>query len=1039
MNTNTPLEQLQELLKELFQLNNTDLDFGIYRILNLKSKEVDTFIREHLPKRVDVVKEKILARQSIDLKTALENLKRELATKFQVNFDQPGDIEAKADQYGQLPLFREPYDKYVEAKKKLDALRVSEDTERSIYNELYRFFDRYYEGGDFISKPRAGKDAYMIPYNGDEVKLYWANHDQYYIKTSENYKNYVFTNNSQNPENLVTVEFKLVDAETVSNKEEKDRRFVPIDKPFDWDEANRKLTVSFHHKVPSADEKARWGEKQNVKKDDKGINQRLYAAMEKYVQKTKHPELMSFWAKIRKNSKGEEQPIFQYHLNRYTESNTFDYFIHKDLRGFLSRELDYFLKNEVLSVNFLDPDWKETEVQEAIKLNVLKASAIRDLAMTVIDFLAELEDFQKRLWEKKKFVVQSDYCMTLDLIADEKVRDKIVDFILTDKDKKQIGEWIRLGFIESKKDVKNLSKLLKDADNRLKYLVLDTQFLPSDLKARLLASVENLDSRLNGLLLNSENWQALEFLIPKLARKIECVYIDPPYNTGDSEIAYKNNYLFASWLTLMENRIERALKLFSDDPIMFIAIDDFELSDLCELIDTHFKRMRREMIVVNHHPQGGKARTLANTHEYMLTCVKSSSDRTLTGRLVEDETEHRPFKRSGTAESNFRYGRPNSFYAILVNPVTKAVVGLEPPPHMGEEYQTGATREGLIRVYPLGIGGEERVWRRSYEKCAPLIEDKSLICTDNMTIYQLIEAGDRTPALFSNWIGKRYNAGTYGANLLSDIMGQHSLFSYPKSLHTVADAIYASELDGDGYCLDFFGGSGTTAHAVITLNREDGQNRKYVLVEMARYFDTVTKPRVQKVIFSDKWKDGTPQEQGKGITQLFQYLKLEQYEDTLNNIQFRTGDSQLSFEDQLRFEFTHGVQGSDCLLNVEKFTKPFNYTMKIIRQNEVVPDQSIDLVTTFNFFLGIEVNRFVIEKHQGQEYRIVLGKKRQQEYIIVWRNFDEEKLDLTKERDWIQKQPWFNRDALIYCNADNAFGAQSTEAEFKRIMNEPVQ
>lgn len=118
-----PLEQLQELLRELFQLNNTDLDFGIYRILSLKGKEVNASITEHLPRRVEEVKQKILARQSIDLKTTLEKLKHELATKFQVNFDQEGDLAAKVDQYGQLRLFREPYDKYVEAKKQFDSLR----------------------------------------------------------------------------------------------------------------------------------------------------------------------------------------------------------------------------------------------------------------------------------------------------------------------------------------------------------------------------------------------------------------------------------------------------------------------------------------------------------------------------------------------------------------------------------------------------------------------------------------------------------------------------------------------------------------------------------------------------------------------------------------------------------------------------------------------------------------------------------------------------------------------------------------------------
>ena len=107
------------------------------------------------------------------------------------------------------------------------------------------------------------------------------------------------------------------------------------------------------------------------------------------------------------------------------------------MKGFLQRELDTFLKNDVFSIAFLDPAWKEQEVQEAIKNNVLKASAIRDIALVVIDFMSEMEEFQKRLFEKKKFVVESHYCMTLDRIP-EGVYDEVVQYILTDKDKKQI-------------------------------------------------------------------------------------------------------------------------------------------------------------------------------------------------------------------------------------------------------------------------------------------------------------------------------------------------------------------------------------------------------------------------------------------------------------------------------------------------------------------------------------------------------------------------------------------------------------------------
>jgi len=183
--------------------------------------------------------------------------------------------------------------------------------------------------------------------------------------------------------------------------------------------------------------------------------------------------------------------LFQYHLERYTTVNKFDYFIHKNLKEFLHRELDNFLKSDVLSIAFLDADWKEQEVQEAIKNNVLKASAIRDIALVVIEFISELEEFQKRLFEKKKFVIESNYCMTIDRIPSS-VYDEVIEHLLTDKDKKQIADWIDLNFISGKEleadtaKAKSKKKEESTFETAKKYLidnnklVLDTKNISDD-------------------------------------------------------------------------------------------------------------------------------------------------------------------------------------------------------------------------------------------------------------------------------------------------------------------------------------------------------------------------------------------------------------------------------------------------------------------------------------------------------------------------------------------------------------------------------
>ncbi|MBA7540864.1 hypothetical protein ES705_33167 [subsurface metagenome] len=507
----------------------------------------------------------------------------------------------------------------------------------------------------------------------------------------------------------------------------------------------------------------------------------------------------------------------------------------------------------------------------------------------------------------------------------------------------------------------------------------------------------------------------------------------------------------------MENRLAAVVTMLSEDPVFFVAIDDFEMVDLCELVDTHFSFLRREMIIINHHPQGGKAKTLANTHEYMLTCVARTSDRTLTGRLSKAGVEYRPFKRSGTAESNFRYGRPNSFYAILVEPESEKVVGVERPTEIGRKYPTEATEAGFLRVYPIGTQGEERVWRRAYESCVPLISEKKLYCSDNLTIYQLIEAKDRTPALFSNWVEPGYNAGSFGANLLRDIIGEQNPFSYPKSIHTVEDAIFSAGIEDGAIVLDYFAGSGTTAHAVINLNREDGGARKYILVEMADYFDTVLIPRIKKVVYSKDWKNGKPVSR-HGSSHMFKYIRLESYEDTLANLELkRTEDQQIllnesdSFRESylLKYMFDTESKDSSSLLNIDGFEYPFNYKLLVATGSvgETKPI-NVDLVETFNWLLGLRVRH--IDHIRG--FRVVEGlNPRDEKVLIIWRNTKEKS---NKELDdFFSKQKYNTIDMefnVIYVNGNNNlmnipmigsvddaephYKVRLIEEEFKRLM-----
>ncbi|MBS4032298.1 MAG: site-specific DNA-methyltransferase, partial [Clostridiales bacterium] len=216
-----------------------------------------------------------------------------------------------------------------------------------------------------------------------------------------------------------------------------------------------------------------------------------------------------------------------------------------------------------------------------------------------------------------------------------------------------------------------------------------------------------------------------------------------------------------------------------------------------------------------------------------------------------------------------------------------------------------------------------------------------------------------------------------------------------------------------------FAGSGTTGHAVINLNREDGGNRKYILVEMGNYFNTVTKPRMKKVIYAKDWKDGKPQNRHVGVSHIFKYIRLESYEDTLNNLEFsRTAEQeqQLSlsanFFDEYLVSYMLDIESRDSLLNLDRFKKPFDYKLKITQNNET-KETAIDLVETFNYLLGLAVTgqratvrfnaipddkgeyenavKLTEDKHGNYAFKAIEGLlPNGNRALIIWRNLTED-------------------------------------------------
>ena len=666
----TQFDKFIATMKKVLMLDQADLDFGIYRIMNQKRDQIESYLNNDLRRQVT---EAIRENTSSDAEALKKELTQLVATLTAAGMN-PDDAP-----------------KVKELKNRIVQCGNSEELENEVYSHLTIFFGRYYDGGDFISQRRYKKDVYAIPYEGEEVKLYWANADQYYIKTAEYFRNYRFAVDGDK-----FCEFTLREATTEQNnnvaQNNMERRFALCEET-PVEVVGNTLHIYFTYELyPKATKQ-------------KGLIEAAYEAIKEAI-----PAEFAAVLAPRPTESDRFRTLLQKHLNDYVARNTFDYFIHKDLGGFLSRELDFYIKNEILvidDINARTPD-------EFLKhLTVIKA--IKGVGMKLITFLASLENYQKRLWLKKKFVVESNYCITLD-----RVPEKFYAEIAANDAQRE--EWVRLfaideitlqatnGLFEEVKSgysVPLTVEFLKENP----FLVLDTKFFTAEFKNTLLASIDHIDEQCDGLLINSENFQALELLQEKYKEQVNCIYIDPPYNAKSSEILYKNNFKHASWLSLMNDRLLVGKKLLiPDNFVQFIAIDEIEQELLGQNISNVFSENKKICISIVHNPRGQQGKNISYTHEFAFGIYPNDSQKFLAD-VKREEIDSRNLRDSGT-ESD-RKDAATCFYPFLVR--DNEIVGIGNVPN--EDYHPSSNNiirsDGIMEIWPIDDNGNEKKWRYS--------------------------------------------------------------------------------------------------------------------------------------------------------------------------------------------------------------------------------------------------------------------------------------------------------------------------------------
>ena len=982
-------QRLISTLRECFMLDQADLDFGIYRIMNSRRTEIKTFLEKDLIPQVKTILESAGTSDKWSLEKELH--------------DAIANAKALGADPESLPKVRELREKMANSSD-LTAL------ENEVFSHLTSFFRRYFDSGDFISMRRYKKDVYAIPYEWEEVKLHWANADQYYIKTSEFFKNYRFKTESGK-----SVVFTLVEASTEQNNNKSQ-----------WDK-ERKFKI--YTPSPSSTEQGKPAHTIEEKDGELHVYF-MYEPMDKWVKQdaliaeaftTIRDAIPSEYAECISPSpteKDKSRTLIQRHINDYVKRNTFDYFIHKDLYGFLTRELDFYIKNEILYIDDID-----TRSPETFIASLAMIKAVKLIGEKVITFLSSLEEFQKKLFLKKKMVVETGYCITLD-----RIDETYYDDIRTNE--AQIDEWISLFAID---EIGGFTRpLSREFLENNPYLVLDTKHFDESWKNKLIGEISenhNLDEWLDGLMINSENFQALNLLQERYREQVKCIYIDPPYNTEEDEFNYKDNYQHSSWNSLIYDRIERSSNLLSNKKwVFFSSISDEEFPNLTQICRDIFKQDNQIWIIEwNSTKSVTNTALISNWHTHNLIFAKNKNyykDHRTEFRLPDspkdfsnpDNDPRWPWKAD---PFQVWWERPNQLYGIT-NPNTQ---------------QT---------YYP----NEWNSWKNDYKTYLNLVEDNRIIFWVSWETWPQrkrfwTEAEERWKVAKTWW--DDIETTTNWTQLLKRIFWKCP-FKNPKPVGLISKFAELTTKENE-ILLDYFAWSGTTWHAVINLNREDWKDggemgkRKYILVEMGEYFNTVTKPRIQKVIYSEDWKDGKPVSR-KGSSHAFKYLRLESYEDALNNLKLQRSETQqwvlfapenAEFREDYMLQYMLDTESQGSILSVDHFAHPFDFEMRITRDNETRVTR-VDLVETFNYLIGLVVEH----TYEARGYRVVKWRTLDGERtLIVWRDIEmHSNDDLNK---FLQKSAYNPNDTefdRIYVNGDNTIENKPGEQIWKVMLIE---
>lgn len=970
----TPQSRFFSLLKhDILKIDAADLDFGIYRILAYRREQVLAYLDQTLPQRI----------------TAWVN-----------------NLAATCGQ------------------------ALAEDEAANCYYHLHTFFNRYWDDGDFIPRTRrGGTAAFAVPYSGQDTHFHWATKGSHYVKSGEMFARFAYRDGGRE------VRFVLEQADiTKDNAKGGPKHFFPVA----FKDVNGGYELRWQWRAPNEVEAKRYKGKTAQPTDDGAIDEAFETEGNTLQERVINAWLLGADYKAAQPNDGVDADLLARNARRFVRKNTQDFFVHPQLGEFLRGELDVYLKHEFVQV------WDASDAE--LPRVRAKFKLVRDVALDLIAFLDQIEQFQATLFEKRKFVLRSDYLVQCSWLLREAGRAgrALVDEAAANA--AQAAEWAAwAGETTNGKKRPNGADLLA----RYPHLPLHTCHFGHDFKARVLACFDDLEAALGGELVLADNYAALRTLELAYKDRVNCIYIDPPYNTDASPIDYKNGFRESSWLSLMQHRVHCAMGVLSDSGVMCIAIDDAENAALRVQLENLYPDRVLGTVAVRANPSGRPTKTgFSVSHEYLHFVGKGSS--AVIGRMnptdeqaarfsEQDEEgvfEWRNLRREGS--NSDRNARRALFYPIYVTDT-----GIRVPEMLwDEDCEKWIPQEPPfpyeVETWPVDDKGNEKTWRWSHEKVISTMKDIAVRKdrSGKNYVYYKRRPNEEGVVAVTSWFDAKYSATEHGTALLKKLFGKR-IFSYPKSVYAVQDSIYVAGLnETNGIALDFFAGSGTTGHAVINLNREDGGKRKIVLVEQSDYFDTVTLPRIAKVMTAPEWKNGRPKDAvqhddngdpehwSRRTLPLVRVLRLERYEDSLNALDFSTtghdgssGDLLTATGDEhlIRYWLQDESQGQPVRISTRRLSDPLDYRLTL-HEHGSAREVTVDILETARLLLGLvprcwrEATDTQGRRHQWLEASycadVARGAPNASPVLLWLRSVDDERIEseARAEYEWMAEQ-----------------------------------